>query len=89
MSFRSDFYEDITTMDTIIGAQVKLDIYFKSGSCLTQTPGARHTKLNAQIAFELHLECSTYEWEDKNITYPTPPFTCQKSFGVDGIRQNN
>jgi hypothetical protein len=76
-------------MDTNIGTQVKLDIYFKLGSCLTQTPGAGDTKLNAQIAFELHLECSTYERKDKNITYSTPPFTCQKSFGVDGIRQNN
>jgi hypothetical protein len=55
MSFRPDFFEDITTMDTNKGAQVKLDFYFKSGSSLTQTPEAGRTKLDAQIASELHL----------------------------------
>jgi hypothetical protein len=42
-------------MDTNKGAQVKLDFYFKSGSSLTQTPEAGRTKLDAQIASELHL----------------------------------
>ena len=46
------------------GSQAELEVQSKSSSSLLPSPGAAHTKINAQAAYGVRLGCSLYGWKD-------------------------
>ena len=46
------------------GSQEELEAQSKSSSSLLRSPGAAHTKINAQAAYGVRLGCSLYGWKD-------------------------
>ena len=46
------------------GSQAELEAQSKSSSSLLRSPGAAHTKINAQAAYGVCLGCSLYGWKD-------------------------
>ena len=67
----------------------KLEAQNNSSSSPPRSPGAAHTKNNAQVAYGVCFGHSTYTWKSKKIRFPMDPAPCLNSAGVNGNRRNN
>ena len=52
------------------GSQAELEAQSKSSLSLLRSPGAAHTKINAQAAYGVHFGCSLYGWKDNFKEFP-------------------
>jgi hypothetical protein len=55
----------------------------------TQSPGPPRIQIDAQIAYDLRLGCSTYARKAKKIAFPMESVSCPTKIGVIRNHQNS
>ena len=70
------------------GSQAELEAQSKSSSSLLRSPGAAHTKINAQAAYRVRFGYSLYGWKDNFKELPMELVSGLNLFGVNRNRQN-
>jgi hypothetical protein len=86
---RKGLKRDVEVQKSSKGGQAKLESQSKSSWNPIRIPGTVHTKIVAQITYQLHFGRYLYGWKDKRIKFPMEPVSYLNSFWVHWKRRNN